>query len=145
MGIVKLSEIDAQDYDAVFYPGGHGLLWDLTQNTSSINLIETMFEEGKPVAAICHGPCVFMHTKDKNGLPLVNSKKVTCFTNKEEDAVELTNVVPFLVEDSLRENGGLFTYADNFCENVAIDGNLITGQNPASSVGIAQAVLSLLT
>ena len=142
---VKLSEIDAQSYDAVFYPGGHGPLWDLAQNTSSIDLIETMYAEGKAVAAICHGPCVFKHTKDKNRLPLVKDKKVTSFTNKEEHAVELTNVVPYLVEDSLRENGGLFTSADNFCENIAVDGNLITGQNPSSSAGVARAVLNLLT
>lgn len=141
---IKLSEVDAKDYDAVFYPGGHGPLWDLAEDKNSISLIEAMFGEGKPVAAVCHGPCVFLHTKNSDGSPLVKGKQVTCFTNSEEQAVELTQVVPYLVEDMLCEKGGIFTRADDFSENLAVDGNLITGQNPASSGVVAQAILAQL-
>ena len=142
---IKVSEVDVKNYDAVFYPGGHGPLWDLAEDKNSINIIETMFSEGKPVAAVCHGPCVFLHTKNSDGSPLVKSKQVTCFTNTEEQAVKLTQVVPYLVEDMLREKGGVFTHAEDFSVNLVVDKNLITGQNPASSAAVAQAILAQLT
>ncbi len=140
----KLSEIDANNYDAVFYPGGHGPLWDLVENSDSIKLIETLYAAGKPVAAVCHGPCIFKHTKSKD-MPLVENKNVTSFSNDEESAVEMQDIVPFLVEDMLRMNNGKYSCADNFTEHTVIDENLITGQNPASSAAAAKAVLDLIT
>ena len=139
-----LKNIIVENYDAVFYPGGHGPLWDLAEDKSSINLIEQLYAAGKPVAAVCHGPCVFRHTKNSNGTRLVKDKMVTSFTNSEEAAVKLTDVVPYLVEDMLRDNGGKFSNADDFCEHCVVDGNLITGQNPASSTAVARAVLDQL-
>ena len=105
------SSVRAEDYDAVFYPGGHGPLWDLAEDPNSIALIEALHQAGKPVAAVCHAPGVFRHVKDANGQPLVKGKRVTGFTNTEEDAVQLTNVVPFLVEDMLKAKGGVFPKA----------------------------------
>ena len=140
---VELDKIHANDYDAVFYPGGHGPLWDLAENKNSTQLIETLYAAGKPVSAVCHAPCVFRHAKNLDGTPIVNNKKVTSFTNAEESAVQLVGVVPFLVEDMLRENGAVFSCADNFVAHTVIDGNLITGQNPASSTAVATAVLDL--
>ena len=140
---VKLAKITAQNFDAVFYPGGHGPLWDLVDNPDSIKLIENTYAAGKPVAAICHGPCVLKNTRI-NGKALVANKNVTCFSNAEESAVALQEVVPFLVEDMLRELEGSFSCAENFTEHYRADGNLITGQNPASSSATAKAVLELL-
>jgi putative intracellular protease/amidase len=141
----KLAEVAADDYDAVFYPGGHGPLWDLAEDRHSIALIEAMYAAGKQVAAVCHGPAAFRHTKDRNGAPLVKGKPVTGFSNAEEAAVGLTHVVPFLVEDMLKQNGGLYSKADNWQPHVVVDGNLITGQNPASSAGGAKALLKRLS
>lgn len=141
---VKLSEVSADDFDAVFYPGGHGPLWDLHNNEKSIELIETFWETGKPVAAVCHAPSVLLKAKDKDGNPLVENRKVTGFTNGEEEAVGLTDVVPHLVEDSLKEKGGLYAKADDFAPFVLEDGHLITGQNPASSEPAAKALLRQL-
>lgn len=141
---VKLSTIKAGDYDAVFYPGGHGPLWDLVDDRDSIALIEVMFAAGKPVAAVCHGPAVLRHTKAKDGTPLVSGKSVTGFTNSEEEAVGLTKVVPFLLEDVLKKSGGNYSKAADFQPHVVTDGNLITGQNPPSSEGAAKAVLHRL-
>ena len=141
---VKLSNIKAEDYDAVFYPGGHGPLWDLSEDRDSIALIETLYAAGKPVAAVCHGPAVFRHTKMPDGLPLVQGKSVTGFANTEEAAIGLTGIVPFLVEDLLKNNGGNYSKAEDWQSYVVTDGNLITGQNPASSEAAARALLEKL-
>jgi len=140
----KLSQVDVADYDAVFYPGGHGPLWDLAEDPVSIGLIEAAIADGKPVAVVCHAPGVLRHVKDGEGAPLVRGKAVTGFSNTEEAAVQLTEVVPFLVEDMLREAGGLYERGPDWGPHVAADGLLITGQNPASSALAAQALLRLL-
>src|SRR3984893_16312514 len=128
----------AIDYDALFYPGGHGPLWDLAENPRSVAMIEAMSSADKLVAAVCHGPGVFRHTKAQDGTPLVNGKSVTGFSNSEEAAVGLTHVVPFRVEDMLKKNSGLYSQADNWKPHVVVDGNLTTGQNPASAEGGAK-------
>ena len=138
---IELSCVLANDYDAVFYPGGHGPLWDLAEDRDSTELIEVMYAAGKPVAAVCHAPGVFRHTKAPNGEALVKGKSVTGFSNSEEAAVGLTRVVPFLVEDFLKGNGGLYSKADDWQPHVVVHGNLVTGQNPASSEGGAKEVL----
>jgi putative intracellular protease/amidase len=141
---VKLSEISPAGYDALFYPGGHGPLWDLAEDKNSIALIENMYAQGKPVAAVCHAPGVFRHAKSPNGTPLVQGKSVTGFSNSEESAVGLTGVVPFLLEDELRKNGGNYSKSTDWQSYSVRDGNLITGQNPASSEAAAKAVLTAL-
>jgi putative intracellular protease/amidase len=141
---LKLSSVDTADFDAVFYPGGHGPLWDLAEDQESIALIEAFYNSGKPVSAVCHAPAIFRHTKGADGQPLVNGKKVTGFSNTEEDAVQLTNVVPFLVEDMLKENGGHYTKGDDWGAYAVEDGLLITGQNPASSEKVAELLLERL-
>ena len=139
-----LSDVDAADYDAVFYPGGHGPLWDLAEDKDSIQLIETFYESGKPVALVCHAPAALKQVKGKDGEPLVKGKKVTGFTNEEEEAVQLTKVVPFLVEDMLKENGGHYDKKPAFQPYAVEDGLLITGQNPASSEPAAEMLLAKL-
>lgn len=141
---VTLDSVSAADYDAVFYPGGHGPLWDLAEDKQSIELIETLYAAGKPVAAVCHAPGVLRHVKAANGEPLVKGKSVTGFTNTEEEAVQLTNVVPFLVEDMLKENGGDYSKGADWAPYITQTGNLITGQNPASSEPAAEALLNML-
>lgn len=141
---LKLSTLQAADYDAMFYVGGHGPLWDLAEDADSIALIETMYAADKPVAAVCHGPGVLRHPRRADGQPLVAGKKVTGFTNSEEAAVQLTDVVPFLVEDELKRLGGQYSQLADWQPYAVVDGNLVTGQNPASSVVVAQAVLKLL-
>ncbi|MBB1627971.1 type 1 glutamine amidotransferase domain-containing protein [Achromobacter sp. UMC71] len=140
----RLAEVQAADYDAVFYPGGHGPLWDLAEDPKSVSLIETMLAAGKPVAAVCHAPGVLRHAKTADGKPLVQGRQVTGFSNAEEAAVQLTDVVPFLVEDELAALGGLYTKGPDWHPYIVSDGLLITGQNPASSVGVAQALLDRL-
>jgi len=140
----KLAEVSAADFDAVFYPGGHGPLWDLAEDRASIALIEAMLAAGKPVAAVCHAPGVLRHVKAADGSPLVRGKQVTGFTNTEEEAVGLTQVVPFLVEDMLKEHGGLYTKLADWQAYAVTDGLLVTGQNPASSEAAAAALLKLL-
>lgn len=140
----KLSEVSDATFDAVFYPGGHGPLWDLAEDKDSIALIETMYAAGKPVVAVCHAPCVFRLTKAPGGLPLVQGKNVTGFSNSEEEAVGLTQVVPFLVEEMLKKNGGHYSKADDWQPYVVNDGHLITGQNPASSEAAALTLLKHL-
>ena len=140
----KLSDAGGASFDAVFYPGGHGPLWDLAEDAHSIQLIESMAATGKTVSAVCHAPGVLRHTKAADGSPLVKGKKVTGFTNTEEAGVELTAVVPFLVEDMLVKNGGIYSKGADWQPYVVVDGKLITGQNPASSEAAAQAVLSQL-
>ncbi len=140
----KLANVSAGDFDAVFYPGGHGPLWDLAEDRASIALIEAMIAAGKPVAAVCHAPGVLRHVNGPDGKPLVNSKKVTGFTNTEEEAVGLTKVVPFLVEDMLKEKGGMYSKLGDWQPYAVTDGLLVTGQNPASSEVAAEALLKLL-
>jgi putative intracellular protease/amidase len=139
---VKLSSINPADFDAVFYPGGHGPLWDLAEDQDSIALIEAMFAAGKTVSAVCHAPAVFRHTNAPDGSPLVEGKSVTGFSNSEEAAVELTDIVPFLLEDELIIKGANYSKGPDWQPYVLTDGNLITGQNPASSEQVAQAVLA---
>ncbi len=140
----RLSGIVATDYDAVFYPGGHGPLWDLAEDQQSIALIEAIYAAGKPVAAVCHAPGVLRHAKAQDGRALVSGKSVTGFTNTEEAAVQLTEIVPFLVEDELKKQGGIYSKGPDWQPYVVSAGNLITGQNPASSAPAAIAVLNLL-
>ncbi|WP_455817786.1 type 1 glutamine amidotransferase domain-containing protein [Pseudomonas cerasi] len=140
----RLDTIDASQFDAVFYPGGHGPLWDLAESAESIQLIETLFANGKPVGAVCHAPGVLRHANKPDGTPIVAGKRVTGFTNSEEAAVGLTNVVPFLVEDELKKLGGQFEHTDNWGVYVLTDGHLVTGQNPASSAAAAEELLKLL-
>lgn len=140
----KLSEIEADGFDAIFYPGGHGPLWDLADDADSIRLIEAFAESDRPVGAVCHAPAVFRRTETRDGRPLVSGRRVTGFSNSEEEAVGLTEVVPFLVEDMLEKNGGDFEKGPDWSSYVAVDGKLVTGQNPASSEKAAQEVLELL-
>lgn len=140
----KLSEVSADDFDAVFYPGGHGPLWDLSKDKDSIELIQMFWADKKPVAAVCHAPSVLLHVKDKSDQPLLKGKNVTGFTNTEEAAVGLTEVVPFLLEDELRNNGGIYSKKEDWASYVVTDGLLITGQNPASSKAAADKLLELL-
>lgn len=143
-GTVKLADIDAAKFDAVFYPGGHGPLWDLAGNHDSTHLIEAMYADGKPVAAVCHGTAALRDARGPFGLPLVRGKAVTGFSNSEERAAGLTDAVPFLVEDVLKAVGADYSCAADWQPHVVIAGNLITGQNPASSADAAKAVLTQL-
>jgi putative intracellular protease/amidase len=140
----KLAEVNAEDFDAVFYPGGHGPLWDLTNDKKSIHLIESFWKTKKPVAVVCHAPSVLLHVKDEKGNALVKGKKVTGFTNSEEAAVNLTNVVPFLLEDELKKLGAIYSKKEDWASYVVEDGLLISGQNPASSNEVAKKLLKML-
>ncbi len=139
----KLADVKAQDFDTVFYVGGHGPMWDLAESRDSIALIEAFYGSGKPVALVCHSPGVLRHVTYR-GEPLVKGKHVTGFTNGEEEEVKLTKVVPFLVEDELLRLGAIFEKVRNWQPLSIVDGRLVTGQNPASSTGAAQALLKLL-
>ena len=141
----KLSEVSGDGFDALFYPGGHGPLWDLAEDPHSIRLIESMAAAGKVVCAVCHAPGVLRHVKAADGTPLVQGKNVTGFTNTEEAAVQLTDIVPFLVEDMLVTHGGNYSKGADWQPFVVTDGKLITGQNPASSEAAALAVMRQLT
>ena len=143
-GTQVLSEVKADDFDAIFYPGGHGPLWDLTNDASSISLIEKFWASKKPVAAVCHAPSVLLNAKDENGDALLKGKNVTGFTNTEEEAVQLTDVVPFLLEDELKNKGGHYSKKEDWASYVVKDGMLITGQNPASSGEAAKQLLEIL-
>lgn len=140
----KLTDIVADDFDAVFYPGGHGPLWDLTNDIDSIALIEEFWDSKKPIAAVCHAPAVLLNAKDENGNYLIKGKRVTGFTNSEEEAVKLTDVVPFLLEDELIKKGGLYSKKEDWASYSVTDGLLITGQNPGSSEAVAESLLKLL-
>lgn len=140
---VKLADVKAEDFDTVFYVGGHGPMWDLAESPISIALIESFYNSGKPVALVCHSPGVLRHVKYQ-GEPLVKGKRVTGFTNGEEEAVQLTKVVPFLVEDELMRLGAIFEKLRNWQPHFVVDGRLVTGQNPASSTTAAQALLKLM-
>lgn len=139
---VRLDGVSQADFDTVFYPGGHGPLWDLAEDKHSIALIESFIAAGKYVALVCHAPGVLRHVKRADGKPLVEGKNVTGFTNTEEEAVGLTKVVPFLVEDELKAKGGLYSKGADWSSYVVADGLLITGQNPGSSAEAAQLLLS---
>ncbi|GGD88834.1 dimethylallyltransferase [Caballeronia grimmiae] len=138
-----LADIDPDKYDAVFYPGGHGPLWDLAEDPISVALIERFYNAGKPVAFVCHSPGVLRHVRF-DGEPLVKGRRVSGFTNSEEEAVQLTHVVPFLVEDELKRLGGRFEKVADWQALSIIDGRLITGQNPASSQAVARDLLDVL-
>ncbi len=140
----KLTEVSDKDYDAVFYPGGHGPLWDLAESEVSARLIENFYNADKPVAFVCHAPAALKNVKIASGEPLVKGRKVTGFTNSEEEQAGLTNVVPFLVEDMLKENGGNYSKSGDFEAYALEDGLLITGQNPASSQKVAELLLNRL-
>ncbi len=141
----KLADVQAENFDAVFYPGGHGPLWDLAEDTQSIRLIESFYAAGKPVAAVCHAPGVLRHVRTSNGDALVKGKRVTGFSNSEEEAVQLTQIVPFQVEDMLKELGGVYSKVPDWQPYVLVDGTLITGQNPASSTLAARQLLNALS
>ncbi|RZK19467.1 MAG: type 1 glutamine amidotransferase domain-containing protein [Pedobacter sp.] len=141
---LKISEVNAKDFDAVFYPGGHGPLWDLTNDQVSIALIESFYRSGKPVAAVCHAPGVLRFVKNEDGSPLVKGKQVTGFANTEEEGVKLTDIVPYLVEDELKKLGGIYSKTDDWGSYVLQDGQLITGQNPGSSVAVAEKLIQWL-
>ncbi len=140
----KLTDVSADDFDAVFYPGGHGPMWDMPDNATSITLIEAFVKADKPVSAVCHAPVALTNVRGKDGEYLVKGKRVTGFTNTEEAAVGLDHVVPFLLEDRLKERGGIYSKADDFAPYVLGDALLITGQNPASSGPAAEELLKLL-
>ena len=140
----KLTEMKVEDFDAVFYPGGHGPLWDLHNDNDSIALIEGFIAAGKPVATVCHAPAALLRAKDQNGDPLVKGKKVTGFSNSEEAAVELTDVVPYLVEDQLIAMGGVYQKVEDWNSLAVVDGLIITGQNPGSSAAVAEALIKAL-
>ena len=141
---VKLADVKTGNFDAVFYPGGHGPLWDLTEDRSSISLIESFVAADKPVATVCHAPAVLIHVLDAQGQALVQGKRVTGFSNSEEAAVGLSDIVPFLLENKLIELGAFYEKTDDWHPLAVIEGKLITGQNPASSEAVADALLGLL-
>lgn len=140
----KLSQVQAEDFDAVFFPGGHGPLWDLANDPDSRRLIEGFASADRPVAAVCHGPAVFRDAQGPDGQPLVAGRRVTGFANSEEEAAGLTDVVPFLVQDMLTEKGGRYEKGEDWSSFVLQDGKLITGQNPASSAEAAKRLLEVL-
>lgn len=140
-----LAEVSVEHFDAIFYPGGHGPLWDLTHDSHSIALIEAFVLADKPVGAVCHAPAVLLNARGIDGEPLVKGRQVTGFANSEEDAVGLTEVVPFLLEDSLKDKGGIYSKGEDWASHVRVDGKLVTGQNPGSSEEAARALLKLLS
>src|SRR5664280_3009749 len=140
----KLADVSAGDFDAVFYPGGHGPMWDMPDNKISIALIEAFVKADKPVGAVCHAPAALVNVRGKDGEYLVKSKRVTGFTNAEEEAVGLSAAVPFLLEDRLKERGGVYSNSGNWASHIQVDGKLVTGQNPASSGPAARELLKLL-
>lgn len=141
----RLDSVNADDFDGVFYPGGHGPLWDLAEDASSARLIELTLRAGKPVALVCHAPGVLRHVTNEDGTPLVQNKQVAGFTNSEEETMGLTDVVPFLVQDVLTEQGGIYSKTEDFGSHVVQDGLLITGQNPSSSGAAASKLVAVLT
>jgi len=140
----KLAKVKQEDFDAVFYPGGHGPLWDLSTDKNSIKLIESFYNNNKPIAFVCHAPAALQNVKDKNGQPLVKDKKVTGFTNSEEAAVKLTNIVPFLIEDMLKENGAIYEKGADWSSFAVEDGLLISGQNPQSAKLVGEILMGKL-
>lgn len=141
---IKLENISSKDFDAVFYPGGHGPLWDLATDVHSIALLENFWYEKKPIATVCHSPSVLLNVKNESGDYLVKGKKVTGFSNSEEKAVKLEDIVPFMLEDELKKIGGIYSKKEDWASYVVTDGLLITGQNPASSEAVAKELIRLL-
>jgi putative intracellular protease/amidase len=141
---IKLAEVKAEDYDTVFFPGGHGPMWDLAEDPVAIGLLESFYSSGKPIALVCHAPGV-LHRVEFNGAPLVKGKRVTGFTNEEEEELQLTEVVPFLIEDELKRLGAIFEKVPNWQPFSIVDGRLVTGQNPASSTSAAQDLLKVMS
>lgn len=139
-----LQAISAKDFDAIFYPGGHGPLWDLTTDKNSIKLIEDFWDAKKPVATVCHAPSVLLNVKDEDGVFLIKGKKVTAFSNTEEVAVKLDKIVPFMLEDEIKKKGGIYSKKEDWTSYVIKDGLLITGQNPQSSAEVAKELLAVL-
>lgn len=140
----RLASVSADGFNAIFFPGGHGPLWDLAEDADGTALIEAFASNDRPIGAVCHAPAVFRHPKGKDGKPLVSGKTVTGFTNTEEEGVGLTKIVPFLVEDMLKANGGNYRKGDDWASFVVSDGKLVTGQNPASSAEAARQLMALL-
>jgi putative intracellular protease/amidase len=141
---LPLAKVNQKDYDAVFYPGGHGPMWDLSEDKQSIKLIESFYQHNKPIAFVCHAPAALQHVKDKNGAALIKGKKVAAFANSEEEIIQLTKVVPFSLEDMLKSKGAKYEKGPDFQPYAVTDGLLITGQNPASSNLVAERLLVLL-
>nr|WP_312971107.1 type 1 glutamine amidotransferase domain-containing protein [Pseudomonas sp.] len=141
---VKLASVNQQDFDTVFYPGGHGPLWDLAESRDSIALIEAFERAGKPIGFVCHAPGALRHVKAADGSPLIKGRRVTGFSNSEEAGVQLTDVVPFLIEDEFQKLGGQYEMGEDWGSFVIEDGKLVTGQNPASSEAAAEALLAQL-
>ena len=139
---VKITSVNQKDFKAVFYPGGHGPMWDLATDKNSIKLIQDFYNNNKPIAFVCHAPAALTNVKDKNGNYLIAGKKVTGFSNNEEAAVGLTKVVPFLLEDKLKERGGKYSQGADWSSYVVEDGLLLSGQNPQSSEAVASMLLS---
>jgi len=140
----KLNDVDMNGFDAVFYPGGHGPMWDLVNDKKSVALIKAAYEQDKVIGAVCHAPAVFKNVEIKPGQNLVGGREVTGFSNSEEEAVGLATIVPFLLEDMLKENTATYSKGDDWAPHIVVDGKLITGQNPASSEGAAKAVVQML-
>lgn len=140
----RMASLNPEEFDAIFYPGGHGPLWDLSEDINSISLIESFHRRGKPVGLVCHGPAALLHPRGPDGFPVVRGKRVTGFSNSEESLIQLTEVVPFMIEDMLHAKGGLYSKGDDWLPHIEVDGNLITGQNPASSKATAEAIVRLL-
>ena len=141
---IPLAKVNQQDFDAVFYPGGHGPMWDLAEDLSSARLIESFYQHKKPIAFVCHAPAALKNAKNEKGTALIQGKKITAFTNTEEEAVKLTKIVPFSLENMLKGKGAIYTKGEDWKSFVVKDGLLITGQNPASSQGVAEELLKLL-
>ena len=141
---LELSKVQAEGFDAVFFPGGHGPMWDLAEDGDARRLIEAFAKKGQPIGAVCHAPAVFRHAEGPDGKKLVAGKRVTGFANSEEQGVGLTDVVPFLLEDMLKQNGGKYEKGADWQSHVVRDGMLVTGQNPASSAAAAKQLLALL-
>ncbi|MEL6560639.1 MAG: type 1 glutamine amidotransferase domain-containing protein [Bacteroidota bacterium] len=141
---VKLASVNQDDFDAIFYSGGYGPMWDLADNSTSINLIESFYNKDKPVASVCHAPAIFKNTKDADGNSLIAGKKVTAYSNSEEAAVDFTEIVPFSVEDMLKESGGIYSKGPDWGAYALEDGLIITGQNPASAELVAELLLKKL-
>lgn len=141
---LKLDEVEIKQYDAIFFAGGHGTMWDFPDNVAVQNAIREVYEDGKVVAAVCHGPAALVNAKLSNGEYLIKDKKVAAFTNDEEEEVQSTNVVPFLLATGLELHGALHQNAPNWSDNIAVDGRLITGQNPQSATSVGKAILAAL-
>jgi putative intracellular protease/amidase len=140
----RLEPLNPEDYDAIFFPGGHGPLWDLTEDINSISLIESFNRREKPIGCVCHAPAALRDAIRDDGLPLVKDKRVTGFSNSEESLIQLTEVVPFTIEDMLKIKGGLYSKGEDWANHIEVDGNLVTGQNPASSKAAAEEIVRLL-